>query len=183
MGPTQGYRNGEREARNLWAFPILHLDRAAGFEEMSTEGYSSSEIERWLAAVTDFTAAHRSVRLMYFHPPGILPYHEIVENWLKKTAQLKTQGSFRWYTMAQVANFLNSRKRVEWTLTERGDLASLKATDSKTLAHQTWSLPTDTFGRPVVIRGAVTVWQDGDAWIVDAGEGNKLEVQARISRK
>ena len=45
MGPTQGYRNGEREARNVWAFPILHLDRAAGFEEMSTEGYSSSEID------------------------------------------------------------------------------------------------------------------------------------------
>jgi hypothetical protein len=183
MGPTQGYRRGLREGRNIWAFPVTQLDRAASFEEFSGEDISFNAIQQWLEALTGFVTDRQEVRLLYFHPPGILPYHEIVENWLKKTAQLKTQGSFRWYTMAQVANFLNSRKRVEWTLTERGDIASLKANDSKTLAHQTWSLPADTFGRPVVIRGAVTVWQDGDAWIVDAGEGNKLEVQARISRK
>ena len=84
--------------------------------------------------------------------------------------------------MAQVANFLNLRKHVEWTLTERDGLASLKANDSQTLAHETWSLPADTFGKPIVIRGTGTVWQDGDAWIVDAGEGKQLEVQARISR-
>ena len=72
MGPTQGYRNGEREAGNVWAFPILHLDRAAGFEEMSSEGYSASEIESWVTAITDFAADQRTVRLVYFHPPGIL---------------------------------------------------------------------------------------------------------------
>ena len=68
-------------------------------------------------------------------------------------------------------------------MTERDGLASLKATNSQSLAHQTWSLPADTFGRPVVIRGAVTVLQNGDAWLVDAGEANQLEVQARRSRK
>jgi len=68
-------------------------------------------------------------------------------------------------------------------LTERDGITSLKASDSRTLAHQTWSLPADTYGRPAVIRGDAIVLQDGDAWIVDAGEGNQLEVQARISRK
>ena len=74
MGPTQGYRGGTREGQNIWAFPILHLDRAAGFEEMGSEGYSDSEVGRWLDAITEFASDHQSVRLIYFHPPGILPY-------------------------------------------------------------------------------------------------------------
>ena len=183
LGPTQGYRHGQREGQNIWAFPVTQLDRAASFEEFSAEEISYDAIQQWLEALTGFVADRQEVRLLYFHPPGILPYHEIVENWLKKTAQLKAQGNFRWYTMTQVASFLNLRKHVEWTLTKRGGLASLKATDSQTLAHLTWSLPADTFGKPVVIRGAVTVSQDGDAWIVDAGGGNQLEVQARLSRQ
>jgi hypothetical protein len=183
MGPTQGYRRAQRAGQDIWAFPITQLDRAASFEEFSGENISFDVVQQWLEALTGYVADRQEVRLLYFHPPGILPYHEIVDNWLKKTAQLKAQGIFHWYTMAQVANFLNSRKHVEWTLTERKGLASLKAADSQTLVHEAWSLPVDTFGRPVVIRGAATVLQNGDAWIVDAGEGKQLEVQARISRK
>jgi hypothetical protein len=183
MGPTQGYRGGQREGQKIWAFPVSQLDRAASFEEFSGEDISFDAIQQWLEALTSFVVDRQEVRLIYFHPPGILPYKGIVHNWLSKTAVLRAQGSFRWYTMAQVANFLNSRKHMEWTLTERDGLASLKASDSQTIAHQTWSLPADTFDRPVVTRGAANVRQIGDAWLVDAGEGKRLEVQARISRK
>lgn len=183
MGPTQGYRRGQRDGQNIWAFPVTQLDRAASFEEFMGEDISFDVVQQWLEALACFVVDRREVRLIYFHPAGILPYREVVHNWLNKTAQLKAQGSFRWYTMAQVANFLNLRKHVEWTFTERNGLASLKATDSQTLAHQTWSLSADTYGRPVVIQGDVTVSQDGDAWLVDAGEGNQMEVQSRISRK
>jgi Polysaccharide deacetylase len=183
MGPTQGYRGGRRAGQNIWAFPITQLDRAASFEEFSGEDVSFNVIQQWLEAMADFVVNRREVRLVYFHPPGILPYREVVKNWLEKTAQLRAQGSFRWYTMAQVANFLNVRKRVTWNFTERDGLASLKAADSQTLAHQTWSLPGNRFGKPVVIRGAATVVQDGAAWLVDAGEGTEIEVQARTSGK
>ena len=183
LGPTQGYRAGQREGQNIWAFPMAQLDRAASFEEFSGEDISFDAIQQWLEALTGFVVDRREVRLLYFHPPGILPYHEIIQKWLKETAQLKAQGSFRWYTMAQVANFLNLRKHVEWAFTERDGLATLKATNSESLAHDTWNLPADKFDRPVVVRGTVTVLQTSDSWIVDAGEGNQLEVQARISRK
>jgi hypothetical protein len=183
MGPTLGYRGGQREGQNIWAFPVTQLDRAASFEEFGGEDISFAVIQQWLEALTGFVVDRQEVRLIYFHPPGILPYHDIVYNWLEKTAKLKAQGSFRWYTMAQVANFLNSRKHVEWTWGERDGLATLKASNSQSLAHDTWSLPADTFDKPVVIRGTVTVSQNGDAWLVDAGGGNQLEVQARISRK
>jgi Polysaccharide deacetylase len=179
MGPTEGYRRGEREGQNIWAFPVTELDRAASFEEFSGENVPFDEIQQWLEAMTTFVANREEVRLIYFHPPGILPYHAVVRNWLKQTAQLQSQGAFRWYTMAQLANFLNSRKQVQWEFTERDGVASLTASNSSSLAHQTWSFPAKNFAKPLVIKGSATVSQDGDSWLVNAGDTTTLEVQAR----
>jgi hypothetical protein len=183
MGPTQGYRDGGRVGQNIWAFPIVQMDRAASFEELSGEDVSFPVIQQWLAALTGFVASRQEVRLAYFHPPGILPYRQVVHNWLEKTAQLKAQGRFRWYTMPQVANFLNSRKKVMWKLTERDGLGSLEAADSGSLAHQAWRLPMNRFGQPTVVRGSATVAQYDGVWVVVAGEGNQLEVQAKVSNR
>jgi hypothetical protein len=183
MGPTQGYRNGLREGQHIWAFPISQLDRAASFEEFSGEDISFGVIQQWLEALTGFVVNRHEVRLVYFHPPGILPYHDVVRSWLEETARLKAEGSFRWYTMSQVATFLNSRKLVTWKLTRHNGVVSLSAADSQTLAHQTWSLPGSRFDKPVVVRGSATVVQDGDSWLVVAGEGTGLEIQARTFEK
>ena len=94
---------------------------------MSTEGYSDSEIDRWLEAITDFTAVHRSVRLVYFHPPGILQYHDLVDRWVEQTGRLKADGRFRWYTMTELANFLNSRKQVKWKVSDNRGLITVEA--------------------------------------------------------
>jgi len=110
-----------------------------------------------------------------------LPYRQIVDDWLEKTAQLRQAGRFRWYTMAQIANFLNSRKKLTWKLTERNGLASLDADAPATLAHEAWRFPAEKYGEPVVIRGSAAITQDGDGWIVVAGEGKQLEVEARVS--
>ena len=181
MGPTQGYRVGRREGQSIWAFPIAQMDRAASFEELRGEDVSFEVIEQWLEALTDFVVSHEQVRLTYFHPPGILPFRKEVDGWMHKTMQLKAQGRFRWYTMAQMANFLNSRKKVVWKLNERGGLTSLEAADSQTLAHQAWTFPSEKYGQPTVVRGAATVHQAGASWIVVAGEGNQLTVEARTS--
>ena len=180
MGPTQGYRKGRRAGSTIWAFPILHMDRAASFEEMKTEGYSQAAAEQWLDAATDFTVAQRQVRLIYFHPPGILPYRRIVGAWLEKTAQLRMQGVFRWYTMVQIGNFLNSRKKVDWKLTERDGRAFLDAADPQTLAHESWWLPANKFSRPDVMQGACKIQRDGNGWRVVAGEGQHLEIESKV---
>jgi hypothetical protein len=177
MGPTQGYRNGEREAQNVWAFPILHLDRAAGFEEMSTEGYSAPEIESWLMAITDFAAEQRSVRLIYFHPPGILQYHALVDRWLEKTGRLKADGRFRWYTMTELANFLNSRKQVKWKVSNKGGLVTVEATHPQTLDHETWRLPVSRFAEPKIVQGAAKVVRNEEAWMIIAGDGKDLRFE------
>jgi len=183
MGPTQGYRDGARETQNVWAFPILHLDRAAGFEEMSTEGYSAAEIERWLTAITDFASDQQSVRLVYFHPPGILQYHDLVDRWLEQTGRLKAAGRFRWYTMTELANFLNSRKQVKWKMSESAGLITVEATHPQTLDHETWRLPASRFGEPKVVLGTAKVVRDNDAWIIIAGDGKDLRFETETLTK
>jgi hypothetical protein len=182
MGPTQGYRDGERAAVNAWAFPILHFGRAAGFEEMALLHYDAQEIERWLREVTDFVSQQRLARLVYFHPPGILPYKAVVENWAAHTAELSRNGSFRWYTMSTLATFLNARKRVEWQTREVDDTLKIRASHPETLTHQTWMLPKSAFERPNVSTGTAEVREAGDDWLVVAGDSSRIAFEARRKR-
>jgi hypothetical protein len=179
MGPTQGYRDGAREGRNIWAFPVTHLDRAAAFEEMSAQGYSNEQVGEWLRAVTEFTADHHAVRLVYFHPPGILEYRDIVSQWIEETARLRAAGRFRWYTMTQLAEFLNSRKQVHWSMSRDGGTVTIKASHPQTLEHMTWRFPFHEDVPPVVLRGAARVSKDNNSWMVIAGAGKELEFKTR----
>jgi len=182
MGPTQGYRNGIREGDSIWAFPILHLDRAAAFEEMDPD-YSNGEIQNWLEAVTNFVADQQAARLVYFHPTGILQYRDLVRNWLRLTAQLKTDGRFRWYTMTALANFLNARKQVQWDVSDQGDRIVIEAAHPQNLAHETWRLPANTYAEPKILRGSATIVKEGNAWRIVAGEGKDLRFQAEKSSR
>lgn len=181
MGPTQGYRNGKRSGQNIWAFPIVHLDLAASFEELTRLHYPNSEIEDWLKGVADFSSRHHVIRLIYFHPPGILAYHQVFDHWLEETARLKAIGRFRWYTMTQMATFLNSRKQVKWKVSEQSGMLTVGATHPETLAHDTWSLPVAKYSRPVVVRGAAEVSQQEGHWMVIAGPCRQLEFQTAVN--
>ena len=182
MAPTQGYRNGVRESQAMWEFPILHLDRAAAFEEMKPDGYSDEEVEHWLESVASFAAENRTVRLVYFHPPGILAYKQEVMNWLQLTARLRASGQFRWYTMTELATFLNSRKQVEWRISREGHSVMLDASHPQSLEHFTWFWP-GTFGKPNVVNGSAMVKKVPAGWLVFASGGTHLEVQAEALPK
>ena len=180
MGPTQGYRGGVRESKSMWEFPVLHLDRAAAFEEMKPEGYSDTEVQSWLEAVANFAATGHLVRLVYFHPPGILAYKSVVMNWLDLTARLRAEGKFRWYTMTELANFLNSRKQVEWKLSEKEGIVTLAASHPQSLEHYSWRFATARFSKPKVIQGSADVKEDGESWIVVAGNVTHLQIETEL---
>jgi len=180
MGPTQGYRDGAREGQNVWAFPIVHLNKDAAFEEMMKHGASGEEIERWLEAMSSFVSDHRCIRLLYFHPPGIIGYHKAVDQWLAQTARQQAQGQFRWYTMTEVAGFLNSRKQVQWKASEDGGRLSIVATHPQTLEHETWRLPASRYSEPVIDRGIAKVIRDNDSWMVVAGPGTEIQFESKV---
>jgi hypothetical protein len=183
MGPTQGYREGVREGRDIWAFPVVHLDRAAAFEEMSAQGYSPADVEEWLEAVTEFAVERRCVRLIYFHPPGILEFHHVIDKWMEQTARFGAGGRFRWYTMAQLATFLNARKQVRWSVAKQSGVVTVRASHPDTLEHLAWRLPVSGFDEPEVIQGSAKVALDGKDWIVTAGAGREMQFHARVGTR
>ena len=183
MAPTQGYRNGKREGQQIWAFPISHLGRAAAFEEMPDFGYVAPEILQWLDEMTVFTEKHHTARLIYSHPRGFLAHHDVIDQWMTLTAQLRSEGLFRWYTMSGLAEFLNTRKKVEWTTSEAHGAMTFTASHPVSLEHMTWRLPAARFAQPSINSGAAHVTLDGDAWVVVAGTGQKLEFNARMLTK
>ncbi|MBV8476833.1 MAG: polysaccharide deacetylase family protein [Acidobacteria bacterium] len=180
MGPTQGYQDGVRNGQNIWAFPTVHLDRAAAFEEMAREGYRNSEINDWLGALTEFAVKHRTVRLVYFHPPGILDYHDTIDSWMRQTGQLRQEGVFRWYTMAGLADFLNARKQIRWKTVRRADRLTVEAIHPSTLAHAAWLVPAGRYSEPVITSGAADVRREHDDWIVVAKEGKEMHFETQL---
>jgi hypothetical protein len=177
MGPTHAYRDGSLSGEDIWAFPVLGMDRAAGFEEFSREGYSITEVEKWLRALTEFAAQQQNARLIYFHPPGILSYHALVDKWMEMTARLCDQGRFRWYTMSELARFLNHRQNVAWRLEVRDKRVLIDATHPYGLEHMTWSLRADRFSEPRVLTGQARVVPSNGQWLVIASAGRNLQFE------
>jgi hypothetical protein len=178
MGPTKTYRDGKRSTLPAWAFPVLSLGRDASFEELAANRVPSEVVGEWLAGTVDFAARERVLRLVYFHPPGLLGFYpDAVERWLARSAARIADGTFRWYTMAEVAAFLGERERVEWGV--RRDAAGerlLHATHPTTLARQSWTVPAGA-GAPAVVEGKAELAHDGDRWIVRATGGTRLVVR------
>jgi len=202
LGPTRSYRDGQLKNRHIWSFPILTYGEIASFEEakgaaelikadpkltwgdlasekFSGSGISQQEIGDWLLAVTDFSAERRVVRLVYFHPPGASLYMNAMRAWLGRAKELAGQGRFRWYTMTDMARFLNDRDLVQWQVEGRAEGRQVfVATHPVNLARQTWLLPKQSYSRPEPREGKLAVQEDAEYWVVTAADGIKIAFSA-----
>lgn len=109
-----------------------------------------------------------------------MEYHDIVSKWMEQTAALRDQGRFRWYTMSALANFLNSRKQIEWKTSHDGEHFMVDATHPRTLEHAAWRLPASRFSKPVILRGSAQVVRGNTAWMVVAGPGQDLQFESTM---
>jgi peptidoglycan/xylan/chitin deacetylase (PgdA/CDA1 family) len=178
MGPTQVYRDGKRDGTSIWAFPILHLGREASLEEMNFDSVPEPAVRDWLLDVVDFVASQHTARLVYSHPLGATRFIPTLHAWFQRTTLLSHEGRFRWYTMTQLAQFLNRRKAVEWSLSARGKDVVLLAKDKTSLRQMTWSFPQSRFERPRVSTGEALVRAVDGRWLVAAGDCRMLRVTA-----
>ncbi|HZU22480.1 MAG TPA: hypothetical protein VE998_06570 [Terriglobales bacterium] len=184
MAPTHVYRDEHRDADSIWAFPILHMGKYAALEEMGFDDLPDSEVRNWLFQITDFTANSRSARLVYTHPLAAVRYLQPLEAFLQHARELNQQGNFRWYTMTSLAEFLNTREKVEWNMAapvaEGGNATLIASIPSpKSLEHFTWILPRGLYREPKVERGSATIRNDGENWLIIAGNCRRLEVRFR----
>ena len=176
MGPTRVYRDKGRDGDRIWAFPILHFGTQACFEEMGMESVPASDVRNWLLNITDFASQLHLARLVYSHPIGALGYINALQTWFEHADQLASKGQFRWYTMTQLADFLNARQDVTWNITRHGAGIQLTARHARTLQHQAWMLPDQQYERPKVTEGSADVRDQDGYWIVAARECKRLKL-------
>jgi hypothetical protein len=176
MGPTQVYRDGKRDGSSIWAFPVLHMGKEASLEEMNFDDVPEAPVRQWLFGVSDFVASQHAARLVYSHPLGATRFIPMLQAWFQHTDVLSRQGNFRWYTMSQLAEFLNQRKAVQWKILQNGKTFVLTASHTGTLQHMTWNFPRSRFKRPQISAGTATVRAADNLWLITAGDCKSLKI-------
>ena len=127
-------------------------------------------------SLSDFCAAARTVRLVYFHPGGIALFPRAFKDWLTHSRGLVEQGRLRWTTMARQAEFSNRRLQVQWQLVARPGGQWLRASHAQSLAQMSWLLPASRYRQPRVLQGRAEVLREGDLWRITAQGDQHLEV-------
>ncbi|MBI3773104.1 MAG: hypothetical protein HY272_10455 [Gammaproteobacteria bacterium] len=180
MGPTRAYREGKPTKRGMWAFPVSPLGQYATFEEFSKYGVGNAEITRWYAALMDFAVYNHTSRLIYAHPPGAVGYPEVIQALLDRADAYQDNGIFKWYTMTDLANFMNNRAQVSWQVTEDAlGRHRFSANHPASLKDQTWMLPKRCYNQPKVVLGKADVLKDALNWIVIAKDVTDLQFDAK----
>ena len=177
MAPTRSYQDGLRGPPDMWAFPVLSYGSHAAFEEASASAVPEAHMSAWLKDVADFCADNRTIRLVYFHPPGLVIFPRAFEAWLNHAGALVRDGRLRWMTMAQYADFANRRMQVQWQLRPGAASVTLQASHPDSLAQMSWLLPVQRYAQPTVLQGRAQVLRDGSFWRVTAEGGKELTLE------
>jgi len=184
MAPTEAYREGQIFHRNIWAVPLSTYGSIATFEEFEETNVPAAEATAWLENLTDFVVQNRTARMIYMHPPGAIDYPQSLMALLARASQHKAANRFTWYTMTDLARFLNERKKTAWQVAtlSNGDLR-ITASHVSSLARHTWAFPKTGYSRPVLTAGSTangTVRDDGQGeWLVTANSGKSLTFTTR----
>ena len=183
LGPTRVYRGSERDA-SIWAFPILHMGKEASLEEMGFDDVQTEAVRDWMLAVTDYTVRQHTARLIYAHPFGAERFFPTLRVWLDNADALAKQGRFRWYTMTGLAQFLNQRELVRWSIeqTVSGKVV-VEASHPASLTGQTWVFPSARYRNPQVLKGEGAIRVQDDMIFVSAGKGRELKFELQLHRE
>ena len=183
MAPTRSYQDGVRPLPDSWSYPVLNFGVYASFEEAKADQLPEIEVAAWLSDISRFCAEQRTLRLVYFHPIGLVMYPQAFQRWLETSKALADQGRLRWTTMAAYSAFANQRLRTRWTLTDSSRSASapsqqLEAHHPQSLDGMTWLLPRSRYAQPVVTSGNAVVDAVDGQWrvVAQAGVGLRLHL-------
>lgn len=180
LGPTRSYYGGKRPATSLWAFPVSNFLKVATFEESDAaqESKTTDQFGAFLSDIASYAADHHVAKLFYFHPPAAERYADSLAQLMQQTSLLAKQGRFRWYTMEQLANFLNRREQATWRIAnDVGHNRVLAVTSKASLKELSWIFPKGSTVNFKVTKGVAVVRKEAQDWIVTAGDCTALEVE------
>lgn len=177
--PARSYINGQFDREGLWAFPIMPFGKYQEFQEFYMNHVPEAEVSTWLNETAEFTASQHTIRLIYSEAQGIENYSHALKSWFTFTGQLQQKDRFRWYTMAQIAQFLTNRQKTTWTVLERSSNKVFTASNPASLEHQAWLIKKNTCLKPIITQGTGAITEDADNWIVSAGATQSISWQCR----
>ena len=179
-GLLRSWRNGARLADKLWTSPVTPLGKYATFEEFEEFGISDAVSGQWLLDLQSFAVNHRTNRLFYTHPPGVVAHLNPINALLTRGEALAAQGSFSWYTMTQLADFAQRRVAATWTTSVASNgVITFSASHPNSLADMSWLLPKARYTQPALSSGKGQVESDSLHWIVTANSGSSLKFTSR----
>ncbi len=175
---VRSWRAGARVADKLWSVPVTAQGKYATFEEFFEFGIPDSVSAQWLVDLQSFVVNRRTNRMFYNHPPGARGHLGALNPLLSRADKLDDKGRFRWYTMAQVADFSQRRIQTVWNSTSVYGYRVFDASHPASLADVTWLLPRALYDAPKVFTGSANVTYDGTNWVVTANGGQLLRFYA-----
>ncbi len=178
MGPTRLWM-GERRISDLWTFPVLTLGSVATAEDAFFQKVPQTTFDNWLQEVARYVQDSRSVRLVYFHPPGAVLYPTAVVNFVERMGACRKIDRCNWLTMTRAAEFMNQREETEWSFDRTPQGWQLNAQHAKDLKDLTWRIPTARFTKPDVKQGDAVVESYEGEWLVVARSGSKLQIDLK----
>lgn len=183
--PSRAYRNGVMGNPKMWAFGITPFGKYAVWEEFDTYAIPEKDVDRWYSTLIDFVVKYRTTRLIYMHPQFAQFHRSVLGNLFDRTDLYRSQGLFKWYTMAQLGQFENSRLKTIWNIVDlRNGKFSFEATHPVGLETMAWLLPKAGYkDKPTITSGQGTITDDIDNWIVIATSGKAFKFTATHNNK
>lgn len=178
LGATRQYRDGVLQTPALWVFPVTPQGLYATFEEFQLFNVPKAEVIAWYRAMVDFCIAQNTSRLVYAHPPGVLPWKDVFDDLMRYS---KNKGAkFTWYPMSRLSDFMARRAQVAWTETVQANgVTRFIASHPSSLAEMVWMVPKQRYLKPTLPAGGATVVDGGSFWLVKAKAVSQLEFRAK----
>lgn len=180
MGATRNYTNGASRNPGLRLTPVMPLGLYATTEEFIAFNVPKSDVNAWYQSLIDFAILNRTNRLIYLHPIGAAQWSDVILTMLNYANTKQQTGKLAWYTIADMAWFMNFRGETIWNETLAANGAHLfTASHPNSLEAISWILPKVRFAKPVVTAGSATVSDGGDGnWLVIGGDIKTLKFSA-----
>jgi peptidoglycan/xylan/chitin deacetylase (PgdA/CDA1 family) len=180
LGPTRSYIQGQAApASGLWTFPISNFKRIATAEELDSDGLDEKGFNDFARGLLEHVSEQGVARLLYFHPTAMLHHAAALEHLRSSAKRLRSQGRFRWYSMADLSDFQNQRMSVKWhtDMAPDGRKKNISASSPGTLNNITWVMPTTARLAPKVLEGTAQLIQVRGQWHVIAGNSQQLRFE------
>jgi hypothetical protein len=181
MGPTRLWM-GEKRISNLWTFPVLTLGSVATAEDAFFQQVPQATFANWLQEIARYVQEVRTVRLVYFHPPGAVLYPDAVAHFIDRMGACRRANQCNWMTMTQAADFMSQREQTDWEFKRSTQGWHLNASHPNDLKDLTWRIPKLRFAQPILVRGDAVVEQYPLEWLVVARSGKFLQLDIKEVR-